>query len=65
MSRGASTGQWSITGEHPGGINGGVDATFNPHGFDRNGPTGTTLVTADYLVMSSTWADVFRIVTPM
>jgi hypothetical protein len=49
-----AAGQWSISAELPGGLEGTVDEKFNPHGFDRS---GTILVTADYVQPSSTWAD--------
>ncbi|GBF97673.1 aminoacyl tRNA synthase complex-interacting multifunctional [Raphidocelis subcapitata] len=49
------TSRWEVTAEHDGGVGGGADATFTPHGFDRNGPNGSTIVTADYVQANSTW----------
>jgi hypothetical protein len=51
--------QWRITGEYPGGVSGAEDEKFNPHGFDRN---GNTMVTADYIVVSSTWDRLFGLI---
>jgi hypothetical protein len=64
ISRDPATSQWAVTAEYPGNLPGAEDTKFNPHGFDRNGPAGTTLVTADYVEASSTWADKFGRVAP-
>ncbi|KAI8468406.1 MAG: hypothetical protein J3K34DRAFT_394534 [Monoraphidium minutum] len=47
--------KWEVVAEHDGGVGGGKDATFTPHGFDRNGANGGVIVTADYVRADSTW----------
>jgi hypothetical protein len=48
--------QWKLVGEYPGGVGGAEDEKFAPHGMDRN---GNTMVTADYVVVESTWDTFF------
>jgi len=49
------TNKYEVVREWPGGVNGTVDDSFVPHGYDRNGPTGTVLVSVDYVDISSSF----------
>jgi hypothetical protein len=49
----ASSQRYEVVAEWHGGVGGARDGGFVPHGFDRNGPNGSTLVSVDYLDMVS------------
>ncbi|KIZ03696.1 hypothetical protein MNEG_4259 [Monoraphidium neglectum] len=48
--------KWEVVAEHEGGVDGAADPSFTPHGFDRNGPNGSLIVTADYVTADTVFA---------